>query len=438
MDNLPKNKVLQTILQSWSAHCAGHFSCEVALSGGLDSVVLLHALCALRDRLQITVSAVHVHHGLQAIADEWTLFCKELCAQWHVPLRVERVSVDASGLGVEAAARQARYAVFAESPQAIVALAHHSDDQTETFFLSVLRGGGVRGMSAMPTLRSLNEKVHLWRPLLPLTRAELTQYATAHKLPFITDPSNTDTQYLRNWLRHQLLPQLQQRIPAATTHVLRNIDNLQQILALLDEVIAADFAAVCCSDGVLDCRAWSELSSARRHEVLRRFAQVHQLGIPSVHAVRDFAQHLSAKPQGHHVWHLPHGTAQAQYGYLWAWAEQGRVRSGQWQLDDIIWSEAEWGLPPCNWQKSHTIRTVSAQDVLATRGGRKNVVKLLQERNIPAFVRRYWPVLVDADNICRAVIGVRCDEILSVPGGKRPDIADFARFQTELYRNSPV
>ncbi|MDO5686144.1 MAG: tRNA lysidine(34) synthetase TilS [Neisseria sp.] len=434
MDNSPKNNRTHEVWQSWSAHCAGHFSCEVALSGGLDSVVLLHIMCALRDEYGIRIHAVHVHHGLQAAADDWVRFCTDLCARWQVPLRIERVTVHSAGTGIESAARQARYAAFAGSLQPVIALAHHRDDQVETFLLSMLRGGGVRGMSAMPPVRRLNERICLWRPLLNVSRKQLEAYAAAYDLPFVNDPSNAETHYLRNWLRHDILPVVHKRLPAADAHIMRNIDSLQHTLRLLDEVTAADYQAVSPQQGVLDCTAWHGLSTARRNEVLRRFAQDNHLGVASVHSVRDFAQHLFRQPQGHHVWHLPNGEAHAQYGRLWAWSRHDALRDGQWDINLLHWqTTAVWGLPESeNWTQSYSLRTVTPQDTLATRGGHKNVVKLLQEKKIPAFIRRYWAVVVDKNDICRAVVNLRCDEIEGVRGGKLPCFTGFERFLTEL------
>ena len=166
MENSPTNNPLQQHLaQQWPAPNAGRFAVEVGFSGGLDSVVLLHLLCSLRNELPLELSAVHVHHGLDTPADQWAEFCRELCAQWQVPLRIERVQVEFGRLGLEAAARAERYRCFAQSTADAVALAHHADDQTETLLLATLRGGGLRALSAMPALRALNESVSLWRPL---------------------------------------------------------------------------------------------------------------------------------------------------------------------------------------------------------------------------------------------------------------------------------
>ena len=207
------------VQQQWQTQCAGHHAIEVGLSGGLDSVVLLHILVQLRERLGLQLTAVHIHHGLQAQADDWVSFCEQYCATWYVPLRVEWVEVNTQGVGVEAGARHARYQVFSATSATIIALAHHADDQVETFMLAALRGGGLRALAAMPSVRALNERVQVWRPLLGVSRAALQLYAQQYGLAYVDDPSNEDGAYLRNWLRHQGLPAWQTRVPHLKRHV---------------------------------------------------------------------------------------------------------------------------------------------------------------------------------------------------------------------------
>src|SRR5262245_9475751 len=130
----------------------------VGLSGGVDSVVLLHQL-----REHHPVSAIHVHHGLSPNADAWTEFCRALCKRLAVPLTVRNVSVRRAGQGLEAAAREARYAVFKKEKTEVIALAHNLDDQAETVLMNLLRGAGSRGASGMAEQSRLGDKV-LWRP----------------------------------------------------------------------------------------------------------------------------------------------------------------------------------------------------------------------------------------------------------------------------------
>jgi len=178
----------------------------VGLSGGIDSVVLLHQL---RDR---GVSAIHVHHGLSPNADAWADFCRRLCKRWGIPLTVRRVSVRRAAEGLEAAARDARYEAFRKSPFPVVALAHNLDDQAETVLMNLLRGAGVRGASGMTEHGRLGAKT-LWRPLLGTSRREIESYAREHELRWIEDESNSNEALTRNFIRRSIGPLLEQKFP---------------------------------------------------------------------------------------------------------------------------------------------------------------------------------------------------------------------------------
>lgn len=191
----------------------------VALSGGLDSTVLLHALAAMSPRPPLC--ALHIHHGLQAQADHWLQHCESLCGELGVSFSAQRVSVNGAD-GLEAAARAARYQAFSEFLQKgdLLLQAHHLDDQVETLFLRLLRGTGIEGMRGMPEHRPL-AKGELLRPLLSLPRVELERYATAHQLVWVDDPSNRDERFDRNFLRQAVLPLIEERWPGYRDTVAR-------------------------------------------------------------------------------------------------------------------------------------------------------------------------------------------------------------------------
>jgi tRNA(Ile)-lysidine synthase len=186
----------------------------VALSGGVDSVVLLHLL---KDR---GVSAVHVHHGLSPNADAWAQFCRKLCRQWDVPLTVKRVRVAKAGEGPEAAARAARYGVLKKSAFDVVLLAHHIDDQAETVLMNLLRGAGVAGARGMPAAGRLGRK-RLLRPLLEVSREDILAYAREQGLHWVEDESNADETLTRNFVRRRLAPLIASRFPAWKASVAR-------------------------------------------------------------------------------------------------------------------------------------------------------------------------------------------------------------------------
>lgn len=206
-------------------------SVAVALSGGVDSVVLLHLLKERKG-----VSAIHVHHGLSRNAGAWAAFCRKLCKAWGVPLKISKVKVARSGKGLEAAARAARYEAFAKSKADVIALAHHLDDQAETVLMNLLRGAGTRGASGMQPLARLKGKL-LARPLLDLSRESILGYARAHGLEWIEDESNADESLTRNFVRRRLGPLIAERFPQwrqslarAARHFSRKDDHARQLL----------------------------------------------------------------------------------------------------------------------------------------------------------------------------------------------------------------
>lgn len=194
----------------------------VACSGGLDSTVLLHALAADPAMRARGLRALHVDHGLHPQSGEWREACRAACAALGVPFESRRVQVLDNGDGLEAAARAARHAAFADvqQPGEVIALAHHRDDQAETVLLRLLRGAG-DGLAAMRPLRAFGQG-WLWRPLLALPRAELAGYARAQGLHWLEDPSNASDRHDRNFLRHHVLPRLAERWPQASASLARS------------------------------------------------------------------------------------------------------------------------------------------------------------------------------------------------------------------------
>lgn len=201
----------------------------VAFSGGIDSTALLKAASGYAASISEAppLVALHINHGLSPQADAWESHCRTLCNELHIECRVHRVAIVHDGRGLEAAARTARYAVFHDALSAggCLLLGHHQDDQVETFFLRLMRGAGVHGLSGMPAERPLGDGL-LLRPCLGLARQQLRAYVVASKLDWIDDGSNADTRYDRNYLRHRVLPLLAQRWPGYRAPVTRAMAHL--------------------------------------------------------------------------------------------------------------------------------------------------------------------------------------------------------------------
>ena len=189
------------------------------LSGGADSVALLAALCALQEECALQITAVHVNHHLRSAADDDEQFCRELCKRWQVPLIVKSVHVSTSG-SLEAAARAARYAAFdealAQCGAQTLALAHHMDDQAETVLMHLMYGAGADGLGGMAEYRD-----GVWRPLLELRRCQLEAALKALDQPWRVDESNADTAYMRNYIRAQIVPDMERVYPQAVPAICR-------------------------------------------------------------------------------------------------------------------------------------------------------------------------------------------------------------------------
>ena len=261
----------------------------VAFSGGLDSTVLLHRLSALPAIRGRGLRALHVHHGLHDDADAWASHCEAACAALGVPLRVLRVDVARdSGLGLEAAARTARHQAFAGALGAgeVLTLAHHLDDQAETFLMRALRASGPDGLAAMRPWRRFASG-WMWRPLLAQPRAALEAWARANGLDWIEDPANADPAHARNLLRHQVLPLLRQRWPEASAALARSAALCAEAADLMADADAAALDALL-EDGVPDAgdrlpiAALAALPAARRARLLR--AWTARLGLPPLPA----------------------------------------------------------------------------------------------------------------------------------------------------------
>jgi tRNA(Ile)-lysidine synthase len=285
---------LHNLLQQLSA--AQHIKTWwLAYSGGVDSQVLLHLLAPSG----LDIRAVYIDHGLQPESRQWAEHCRNSCQQLGVPFQA--ISVDArasAGESPEAAARRARYRALAERLQADHCLltAQHRDDQAETLLLQLLRGAGAAGLAAMPHYGRFAGGWHM-RPLLGFSRREIVEYATRHALSWVEDPSNQSLQYDRNYLRHQVLPLIQQRWPAVQRTLAGTAEQQAENSHLLEQLAELDYQQLADSAPGLPINGLAQLEEARLRNLLRYWIRCQGHPLPSRKVLRQVLQQMFSPRQ---------------------------------------------------------------------------------------------------------------------------------------------
>ena len=411
----------------------------VALSGGLDSVVLLDTVCKAqakeatqnKNQTKNEIYAFHIHHGLQKSADEWLIFCEKLAKKYkiHFDFRLLHLDNPHEQGNIEARARAGRYEALADLCEEYciedLLLAHHQNDQAETVLLQLLRGSGVAGLSGMPTSRgvSSNQSLTLWRPLLNQSRQELEAYAKEHKLQWIEDPSNQDTKYRRNAVRKRIIPVLEKIQPEALANMARSGELLGEAQTLLNRLATQDGRSILNKDQLkvspLLALAKDDLPAA--NNVLRYWLQTQQLAMPSQERLqawwRDLAKvKVDAKLEWLH---------DERKIYLWRGALQvPNSEEGRWVLKSLPANSKQLGLP-ADWvkaaQENNQItlreRLGSEKIQVKPKTPRKTLKNLYQEADIPPWERKAPLLYINDELIAVAGIGLSYPHLTS--DGKR-------------------
>jgi len=266
----------------------------IALSGGIDSAVLLHLLASLSKQMQFTLSAVHVNHGISKNATVWSKFCCNLCHAYDISSYIAYLQIKKEpGISLEAIAREERYRIFNHMQADYVVLAQHLDDQAETLLLQLFRGAGIKGLSAMPIVRKQisGTAPQILRPLLEISRSRIEAYARQNKLNWINDESNDSITFNRNFLRHEVLPLLRKRYPNYPKTLLRTSRHLSEASSLLDELAEIDIEH-CLVSGKLQVGSLRKLSIPRAKNLLRYTLLQHGADLPSTAKLEDILNQL--------------------------------------------------------------------------------------------------------------------------------------------------
>ena len=404
----------------------------IAYSGGIDSHVLLY--CCVK--LKLPVRAIHVHHGLQDIADEWVEHCRSVCEQLDVYLDV--VFVDAkqqNGQSPEESARNARYAVLHDNLQDgdCLITAQHQNDQAETLLLQLFRTASAAGLAAMPERKQLGKCLHI-RPLLPFSRLEIEAFAKESRLHWIEDPSNQDVTFDRNYVRKNIIPVLTERWPEIAKQ-LSTVAGIQQgNLRVLEDMAAIDLANVVVIPvfqsllcrypviSVLSITALKKLSTERLFNLLRYWV-ISEAGVSPT---RNLLQEI--------VKTIIHTKQDVNSIVAYSDFEYRKYRDGLYLLkvgteidieEDIVWEPlSPIVLPGLNTRFSVLKRPGTGLKIellskpLRLRfrqGGERfhpenrqhsqSLKKILQEEGVPPWERNTFPLLYFNDE-CIAVVGL--------------------------------
>ncbi|MFW5426529.1 MAG: tRNA lysidine(34) synthetase TilS [Methylophagaceae bacterium] len=257
----------------------------IAYSGGIDSHVLLHLLATSEQAKLRPIQAIHIDHGLNPESPKWTQHCISVSAELGVELTTVKVNVaDIDKLGLEAAARTARYNAFEQNltENDVLLTAQHQQDQAETLLLQLFRGAGPKGLASMASQFQLGDTTVI-RPFLTIKQNDILDYAQQHNLQWIEDPSNVETRWNRNYIRHKVLPEIEKRWPSVAKTISRSAENCAEASELLMALAEQDLAAVGgdSSSEFLSIPKLLALSPARCRNLIRHFIELKELALPS-------------------------------------------------------------------------------------------------------------------------------------------------------------
>ena len=395
----------------------------IAYSGGIDSHALLHAMVLLMSRQQVRqVRALHINHRINPKANEWERYCQRVCEKLKISFHVERViSIVRPSSSVEAVARKARYTLFQQNlrENEILLTAHTQSDQAETFLLQLLRGSGVKGLSAMPAKRKLG-KGYLVRPLLEITHDNLIKYAKKNHLQWIEDDTNSELRFDRNYLRHEVLPILYHRWPRVFSVIARSAVHCAEAELLLDQLAENDLQQIQ-RENTLVIVPLLQLPPERQRNVLRRWISCYGFHLPQTKQLEQIRNEvLLASPDATPIFSSSEIEIRRYNGMLFLLSPllpHETAHIIHWDFEQPLALPNALGSLIAEKQRGNGIKaTIDIRKVTVRfrqggercrPDGRKEVhtlKKLMQEWKIPVWQRNRIP-LIYYNNILIAVVG---------------------------------
>jgi tRNA(Ile)-lysidine synthase len=268
--------------------------CVIGVSGGIDSICLLHWFAENKSHFSCDIQAIHIDHGIHSDSHHWREFVHAECEKVGIAIRSHKVDLTGLGNNLEYAARKARYQVFCTSGADTIILAHHANDQCETFLLKLFRGSGIRGLKSMQQTSACwyDSKIKIVRPMLKITKTTIEMWAEEKNITGILDPSNLDLRYDRNFLRNKIWPDILERFGVADVNTIRSIQHIEEAWELTSQLADMDIESVRLSDNSLDWLKIKELSYLRVKNLVLRLLGQEEVYTFSIGQVEQFANGL--------------------------------------------------------------------------------------------------------------------------------------------------
>ena len=395
-------------LQEWLGVHAPAKKFVVGFSGGADSTALLTALYQQRENIGAKIEALHFNHGLHPDSKIWQQHCEEFCRQRDIAFTAQDLDLSSSAANLEDRARELRYGWVQEyiDQDTVYSTAHNADDRAETFLLNALRGSGIQGLTSIPEIRALG-RGQVARPLLCFSHSQLTTYLQQKEINWVEDPSNTDCGLDRNFIRHQIIPLLETRWPAARKTLARTAEHVRSSNNILRELLTRVCRLESFDNHVLPCKVVDSLGPGAGGLVVREWLRRHDT--PPIPEARlgQFLQQLSDSTSQsscevawadwslrlfhHELWLSPPGDCPECPQREWNGQlrlELGPAVGAVNLLGDRISDRILWTVGPR--QQGDNIQ-------LHIDGPRRKLKKIFQEQPIPPWHRGSIPVLYCED-----------------------------------------
>jgi tRNA(Ile)-lysidine synthase len=394
----------------------------VGLSGGMDSMVLLNQITQYPE-LKSKCRAIHVHHGLSPNAEQWLDFCKQQTQSLQVPLVYEKVKIQ-SASNIEESARDLRYGVYQQYVQStdVLVLGHHLDDQIETFMMNVLRGSGLDGLSVMSMMK-MQMGMMICRPLLNISRSEIESYAKQHQIDWIEDESNQNIRFARNYLRHEVLPKIQEYWPQYRKSMQKTLSHCQDALSCLGSDIENDYPSLQDNPAYLDCRILKKLPLFKVGMVIRQWLKQKKFPLPG-HDVMSQIYHqmlMQERPDSNPCIRWRHIEAHVYQQGLYV------IEHALKENENQVWTSFPKEIYLGTGQKLYAKKMVKGFqyhehdkiEIRFRRGGEqfywkghhRCLKKLFQAWKVPTFLRNTVP-LIYVNDVLKQVVGyaVECED----------------------------